>query len=181
MVYDAGIARVRQVKTPNIATRRTIAGLLARSAGAELALHQNIEAGRRIDASMQLLGQTGDYPAPKVELAGEAYFALEARADFEAASGSVGQAAATWNDLLARVNAANPDPQNILRDAVYISHVWDELAQVLRRSGEAKEARTWNAKRLKLWEHWERKLPNNRFVQHKSALAQEAAADHHLQ
>jgi Protein kinase domain/Tetratricopeptide repeat len=168
-IYDAGIARVRGVKNPNIATRRTEAVLLASSSWPAMALHRDGEAKRRIDAAGQLLRETGDYPAAKVELAGEAYFIRRALADFQAANGQNAAAAATWSDLLARVKAANPDTKNDLRDALYLSSAYGELARIVRLDGRAREAASWEAERHEIWRQWVAKAPNNIFIQHQFA------------
>lgn len=170
-IYDAAIARVRHVKNPNIATRRTQAALLASSSYPELALHHSAEAKRRIDAALDLLRQAGDYPAAKAEPGGEAYLALQALADFQSVSGEDTSAAATWNELLEKMKVANSDPEKDLHDAVYISHVWSALARIQRESGLALEAANREGQRRNLWEHWSDKLPNNPFIRKQLASA----------
>ena len=108
--------------------------------------------------------KTGDYPAAKIELASEADLALRALADYYAATGRPAKAADTYRVLLTRVNGLNPDPENDLSNAVYMSNAYAALARVLRQDRRAREATGWEAERRKLWVHWDTKLPNNSFV-----------------
>lgn len=163
-IYDAGIARIREVKNQNVATRRTLAVLLASSSSPALALHRTAEAKRRIDAAAQLLRETGDYPADKVELGSEADFSLRALADYQAAIGQPASAAATYRDLLAKLRASNPDPQNDLRDALYLSNAYGDLARILREDRQVREAAASAGERDAIWQRWNRKLPDNIFV-----------------
>ena len=170
-VYDDCIRSVREVRNQNIATRREAAKLLARSSYAVRALHREDNGKRRIDEAFDLLRKTGDYPAAKIELAGEADLALRALADYYAATGQPAKAAETYRDLLAKVNELNPDPQNDLRNAVYMSNGWEALARILRQDGRTAEATGWEAERRRLWEHWNNKLASNPFVQRELAAA----------
>ncbi len=121
--------------------------------------------------AFEILSKTGDYPAAKIELASEADLALRALADHYAAIGEPAKAADTYRDLLARVNKSNPDPQNDLRNAVYMSNAYEALARVLRQDRRTPEAANWEAERRKLWEHWNNKLAGNPFVQRQLASA----------
>ncbi len=170
-VYDACIRSVREAKNTNIATSREEARLLASSSYALRALHRESDAEQRVDEAFEILRKTGDYPAAKIELASEADVALRALADHYAATGQLAKAADGYRDLLAKVNELNPDPENDLRNAVYMSNAYEALARVLRQDRRPQEAIRWEAERRKLWEHWDSKLPSNPFVQRQLALA----------
>ncbi len=168
-VYDASIRGVHEARNTNVAIRREEAKLLASSSYALRALHRETNAKQRIDEAFEILSKTGDYPAAKIELASEADLALRALADHYAAIGEPVKAVDTYRDLLAKVNKSNPDPQNDLRNAVYMSNAYAGLARVLRQDRRAQEATSWEAERRKLWEHWDSKLANNPFVQRQLA------------
>lgn len=170
-VYDACIRGDQEAENTNIATRREEAGLLASSSYALSALHREIDAKQRIGQAFELLRQTGDYPAPKIELASEADLAVRALADHYAAAGDSAKAADTYLDLLRRVNESNPNAETDLRNAVYLSNAYAALARILRQDGRTPEATRWEAERRKLWEHWDSKLANNAFVQRQLAAA----------
>ena len=104
-------------------------------------------------------------------MASEADLALRALADHYAATGQPAKAADTYRDLLAGVKESNPDPENDLRNAVYMSNAYAALARVLRQDRRAREASEWESKRRQLWEHWDSKLASNPFVQRQLASA----------
>ena len=135
------------------------------------ALHRETNAKQRIDEAFEILSKTSDYPATKIELAGEADLALRALAGHYAAIGEPAKAANTYRDLLAKVNESNPDPENDLRNAVYMSNAYEALARILRQDHRTQEATNWEAQRRKLWEHWNSKLASNPFVQRQLASA----------
>jgi tRNA A-37 threonylcarbamoyl transferase component Bud32/tetratricopeptide (TPR) repeat protein len=170
-VYDAGIRSVHEVRNRNVAILREQAELLASSSYALRALHRETNAKQRIDEASELLRKTGDYPAAKIELASEADLALRALADHYAAIDEPAKAVNTYRDLLAKVNESNPDPEHDLRNAVYLSKVYEGLARVLRLGHRAGEATRWEMERRKLWEHWNATLANNPFVQRQLASA----------
>jgi tRNA A-37 threonylcarbamoyl transferase component Bud32 len=164
-VYDHGIGQLHQVSSMNTAMRRTEAALLARSAFALRLLHRDADAGRRLDTAIHLLRETGDYPAARIELDSEADLVLRAMADHYAATRRAPKAEETYQELLAKLNAAHPDPENDLRQALQMSNSWADLARILRASGETQQAAQWAHKRERLWQGWNRKLPGNAFVQ----------------
>jgi tRNA A-37 threonylcarbamoyl transferase component Bud32/tetratricopeptide (TPR) repeat protein len=170
-VYDASIQTVRGTRNTNAITRREEVRLLAGSSYALRALHRESDAKQRIDEAFEILRQTGDYPAAKIELASETDVALRARAECYAATGQAAQAADTYRDLLAKVNELHPDPDNDLGNAVYLSNAYAALARVLRQDRRTEEAARCETERRKLWEHWNRKLSGNPFVQRQLASA----------
>jgi serine/threonine protein kinase len=170
-VYDACIRSVHEARNTNAVSGQIEARLLASSSYALRALHRESDAQQRIDETFEVLRKTGDYPASKIELDSEADLALRALADHYAATGQPTKAADAYRDLLARVNQSNPDPENDLSHAVYLSNAYADLARVLRQDRRAQEAMSWEAERRKLWEHWDHKLARNAFVQRQLASA----------
>lgn len=176
-VYDACIRSMHDNKNSNEVTSREEVRLLAGSSYALRALHRENDGKQRIDEAFELLRKLGDYPAAKIELASEADLTMRALADYYAATGQPAKAADTYRDLLARVNELNPDPENDLRNAVYMSNAYAALARALRQEGRAQEsgrsqdAAKWEAERRELWEHWDSKLANNPFIQRQLAAA----------
>ena len=168
-IYDQGIHRIHGSKNANVATHRTEALLLTGSSYAARALRRENDAARRINDAFLLLRDGGDYPAAKIEPASEADLALRALADHYSAIGQPSQAVQTYQDLISKMKASNPDTQNDLRSVAYLSSAYAGLARVLRHSGRLQEAARWEAERLELWQHWDRKLPNNVFVRRQLA------------
>jgi hypothetical protein len=109
------------------------------------------------------------YPTEQIDLGSEADEALRARADFQAANGNVAAAIDTYGALLERVLAAKPKPESNLADAADLSRLYGALAVLDRRAGRADLAATFDARRLELWQRWDRKLPNNAFVRRQLA------------
>lgn len=169
-VYDAGIRDIRNAKSTNVASQRTEASLLTASSYALRALHRDGEAKRRLDEAFELLRKTGDYPAANIQLGSEADFALRALASHYAANRQPGAAADTLRELLSKAKASNRDPKEDLRNALYVSDIYSELARVQRQDRHAQEAAAWEAARNEIWQHWDRKLPKNAFVQRQLAL-----------
>ena len=168
-VYELGLTRTREIAN-NLDAQRDEAWLLADSAYALRSLHRDAEAAQRIENALQILDNIKDYPAARVELIDVSHAVLRALADHYAETGQFQKAAATYADLRVKVLATAPEPENDLRNAIYISY--DELAEagVLRRLGRAKEAEEIEARHRQLWQHWDQKLPNNSFVRRQLAL-----------
>jgi hypothetical protein len=89
---------------------------------------------------------------------------LRAQADAYAETGQIPKAITAYHELLDKLMAWKPDPQNDLRDATCISRTWTALAGLLRRAGHADEAGRLEAQRTELWNHWNGKLPNAQFL-----------------
>jgi len=167
--YDKGIARVLETRHANVATRRTRAGLLAGSSYALRSLHRVAEARSRIDSALQILRETGDYPADRIEPGSETELSLLALADQYAAAGQPTKAVETYQALLSRLKAWNPEPASALRSTTCLSSVYAGIARTLRMAGRLKEAAFYIAEHRSLWQVWDRKLPNNNFVQRQLA------------
>jgi serine/threonine protein kinase len=171
VVYDTAIRAVREIPNGNVAIQRMLASLDTASSYALRALHREGEAKQRIDEALELLKKTGDYPASTVALGSEADFAVRTLADHQAAKGHPGDAVQTYRDLLEKVKNSNRDPKEDLRNAVYLSNIYTAFAAALRQDGKAQEAGSWDAARRELWQSWERKLPNNPFIERQVAAA----------
>jgi hypothetical protein len=60
--------------------------------------------------------------------------------------------------------ASKPDPFGDLRETPKISRIYEALAVLYRRTGDAAAADAMNARRVELWRSWQQKLPQNAFV-----------------
>ncbi|HLK51473.1 MAG TPA: protein kinase [Bryobacteraceae bacterium] len=167
-LYDLGLRRMGEIPE-GARARRERAVLLAKSSYALRDLRRPEEARQRIDASIVLLTATGDYPARQVAIDSEAYTVMRALADDEAARGETVRGRETYQELLDKIIAGHPGPFDDLRDAPRLAAVYQNLAGLYRKSGDAERAATFDTKRLDLWQSWERKLPNNRFIQRQLA------------
>jgi len=99
----------------------------------------------------------------------EADNAARALADHCAATGELNRAIESYRDLRGRIMKSNPDLRNDLLNAARLSRLDGALAALLRRVGRMDEAGSLDQNRLELWRHWDRKLPNNPFVQRQIA------------
>jgi hypothetical protein len=115
------------------------------------------------------LRDTKDYPSEAVKPGSEADATLRALADHYAETGDPRKALEAYQDLRGRIMKSHPDPQNDLLNAAQISRLDRALAALLRRVGGTDEAVSLDQNRLELWRHWDRKLPNNPFVQRQIA------------
>jgi serine/threonine protein kinase/tetratricopeptide (TPR) repeat protein len=166
-VYDHALARIREAKS-NVSAQRDEAELLAASSYALRWTAQDQEAEQRIGRAFELLKQAGRYPADKVEPTSDTYDALRAQADHYAETGRASKAIESYQQLLDKLMAWNPDLQNDLRDATCLSRTWTALANLLRKAGRSEEANHLEAHRADLWNHWNGKLPNGHFLLNQS-------------
>ena len=162
-VYDHALMRIREAKT-SASTQRDEAELLAGSSYPVRWLGREKEAKQRIARALELLNQAGRYPADKIDPMGDNYHVLRAQADDYAQTGQTAKAVEAYRQLLDKLMAWNPDPQNDLRDATCLSRTWTALAGLLRHSGRKDQALQLEAQREKLWNHWQGKLPNAHFL-----------------
>lgn len=162
-VYDHARARLAEVKGNRKSSRDQI-WLLTGSSYALRRLHRADEAIRRIDAAFVILREFGEYPAAEVALGDLADAALRARADHYADTGDIAAAIATYQELLAKALASNPQPLSDLRHANALSRIYRDLGSLYRRANRVAEAMALDQKRLELWRFWDNKLPNNVFV-----------------
>jgi len=129
------------------------------------------EARRALDAAFDRLNQLKLYPAAQVAPGSEAEDALYALGDFEAGAGNLPRAIELYGQLIDRVMAAKPKPETNLADAADLSRLYTSLAPLQRRAGKTDLASALDARRLQLWEHWDRKLLNNPFVRRQLTAA----------
>ncbi len=138
--------------------------MLAGSSYAARWIHHEKDARDRIEAAFRLLNETKDYPAETIAAGSEADTAMRALADHYAETGRPRQALEIYQELFRKIMASNPDPQNDLLNAVYVSRVYASLAMLHRRVGRGDVAIPLESARLELWRQWNLKLPNNPFV-----------------
>jgi serine/threonine protein kinase len=162
-VYDLARGRLQEIKN-NTKARRDEVWVLAGASYALRRLHRPNEAKERIDAALAILQDLKDYPSDTVVLGSEADAAVRALADHYAGTGQTSQAVATYEMLLAKVRASDPKPETDLRHANGLSRIYQDLAALERRAGDASRAAMLDQQRLELWRYWDRKLPGNAFV-----------------
>ncbi len=168
-VYDQALARIREVK-PNVSAQIYAAELLAGSSYSARWTGQVKDGHQRIEQAFQLLRDAHQYPADAVEPMSAPDYALRAQADEDAETGQTPKAIAAYQELLAKLMAWKPDPQNDLRDATCMSRTWTALALLQRRNGQADDAERLEAQRAELWNHWNAKLPNAQFLLRQSLI-----------
>jgi serine/threonine-protein kinase len=162
-IYDHALSMIRVVPGDG-APRRLEAWILAASSYPARSLHRESEARNRIDAAVQLLRGTKDYPAAAIRPDSEADIVLVSLADHYADTGQPNKAIETYQDLVRKNLASNPDPQNDLVNAACLSRNYASLAGLLKRVGRKDEAGDLENRQTELWSNWNRKLPNNPFV-----------------
>jgi serine/threonine protein kinase len=163
-VYDVGIRRLGESRN-NLKTRRDRAVLMAKSAYALRRLRRGPEAQKRIEAAFAILKETKDYPADRITLDSEVYTALCAQeADDYAEQGEPRRALDIYEELLRKITVSKPDSLTDLRDATKLSNLYETLAALYRQTHDSAKSENLSARRLELWRHWDRKLPNNPFV-----------------
>jgi serine/threonine protein kinase len=162
-IYDHTLRHLAEV-TDNAMFRRFEVSALAGSSYSLRSLGRVGEARQRLDAAFERLRQLKLYPSQKVVPGSEAEDALRARAEYEAGSGDLTRAIGTYDELLRLTQAASSRPETSLSDVVDRSNLYRAKAALHRRAGQADAAAVLDARRRDLWQHWDRKLPNNTFV-----------------
>jgi tetratricopeptide (TPR) repeat protein len=162
-VYDVAIARLAEVRN-NVGARRDRALILANSSYALRRLGRQADGRKRVDEALAILQDTRDYPADRVSLDGPLFSVLQARADQDAAEGRGEGAVRQYTDLLAKVLVAKPDIEHDLRDAYSLSLLYRDFAHLQRDAGGPADADALDARRLALWQEWNRTHPDNPFV-----------------
>jgi len=162
-IYNNALARLSEI-TSNDSTRLNEAELLAASSYPLRHLGQGAEAKRRIDRAFDLLTQAHILPATKIEPMSAADHAMRALGDHYAETSDNAKAAEMYRQLLDKLAAWQPDPQNVIGDAVCFSRTWSALATIYRRSGKISEAQQYETLRADLWNNWQGKLPNAQFL-----------------
>jgi tetratricopeptide (TPR) repeat protein len=169
-VFDQALVRVGEVKN-NSKARRGEAELLADSSYPLRRLSRTAQAEQRIDKAFDLLRQTKDYPASSISMGDETETVMSAFGDHLADTGHAAQAAEVYRDLLDKLNAAHPDFANDLAAAADVSRLYAALGRVYLAIGDKEQALTVSVTRLKLWQTWDKKIPNNTFIQRELAAA----------
>ena len=162
-VYDHTRGHAAEIKN-NATLQRLEVNALAGSSYPLRHLGHPAEARQRLEAAFQLLSQLKLYPADKIEPGSETSNTLCALADHEAETGNGARAIEVYQELLDRVEASSPKQETILQEAVQLSRIYAAKAVLHRRAGQADLASALEARRIELWRHWERQLPNNAFV-----------------
>jgi hypothetical protein len=162
-IYDHILRHMAEIKN-NTSFRRFEVSALAGSSYPLRQLGRGVEARERLDAAFAILHQIKAYPAGKVKPGSEADVTLSALADYEASNGDIGRAIGGYEKLLGQIEAWQPAPETNLADAVDMSHLYAAIAALRRRAHQTDLASALETRRLELWRHWDRKLPNNAFV-----------------
>jgi serine/threonine protein kinase len=168
-VYDHTLVRIREVPS-SVATRRREASLLASSSYAARWTHGEKDARNRIDEAFGILHETKNYPVETIKPGCEADVAVRALADHYAETGEPNRAVEVYQELRGKLMASSPNTEYDLLDAVHLSRLDASLAALFRRAGRIHEAVTLERNRMELWQNWDRKLPNNPFVQRQLAV-----------
>jgi len=163
VVYDVAIARLAEVRN-NVGARRDRALVLANSSYALRRLGRQADGRRRLDEALAILQDTADFPADRVSLDSPLCSVLQARADQAAAEGTHAGAVRQYTDLLAKVMADRPDIEHDLRDTNSLSLLYRDFARLYRDAGGSADADALDARRLALWQRWNRTHPDNPFV-----------------
>jgi len=75
--------------------------------------------------------------------------------------------------LIKAIFAKSPEPALTLSDAVELSNIYRASARLHRRGGQLDQADGLQARRLELWQRWDKKMPNNPFVRLQLEAARE--------
>jgi serine/threonine-protein kinase len=163
LVYDHARRRIGEIKGNAVALRRE-AEVLAGSAYAARHLNRKADAHERIETALRLLRETKSYPADQISPGATADVVLRAQADHLADTGELPRAVQVYEELLGKLMASKPVPQNDLSHAASLSGIYDALIGLYRRTGLHEKAASQSGVRLALWQQWDRKLPGNPFV-----------------
>jgi tetratricopeptide (TPR) repeat protein/predicted Ser/Thr protein kinase len=172
-VYDKAILHLREIPN-NRRARSGEAGMLSGSSYALRRLGRVTEAKSRIDEAFRLLREIEEYPADAIDTDSEAEPALRALADYYYAARQPIRAAEVYQELLDKVLASKPDPENDLRQAAKLSRIYEALTVLHRRNGRPDRAADVFTLRRSLWQHWDRKLPNNSYIRRQLQAASAA-------
>ena len=164
MFYDLALRRLSEIRI-SVPTQRDQALGLASSSYALRSLGRAPEARQRIDMAFAILKNAGDYPADRYYLDSAAYTVICALADYEQATGNPRRAIRTYEQLLEKALPANGSPPPDFEDSPRLSRIYERLADLYRRTGDEPQAESMRARRVELWQRWEREFPGNAFIQ----------------
>jgi len=162
-VSDHVLRHLAEIKS-NATFRRFESQALVGSSYSLRRLGRSAEAHERLTAAFERLKQLKLYPADRITLGSEVDYALRGLADDEADNGHVSRAIFIYQDLLQRILAAKPKPEDSLADTARLSHLYSSSAALNQRAGKADVASALDTRRMALWQHWVRHLPDNPFV-----------------
>jgi tetratricopeptide (TPR) repeat protein len=162
-VYDHAIGHLGEIAN-NARARRDEASILAASSLAALRLGRFDEARARLDRSFERLAQLKEYPSASIELGSEADDAVRARAEYEAARGTLEAALATYSTLLTNIQAASPEPDTDLADATDLSRLYLSIAALEQRAGHADKAADFTGRAQAIWRGWAARHPGNAYI-----------------
>ena len=162
--YDHLLQHVSQIKN-NPQMRRYESRARARAVHPLLRLGRNDSARERLKMAFAGLSDLKLYPREDVALGSEADDAVRASAEIEAQSGNFVKAVDIDTALLAQIMASKPEPDEDLTDALDMSRLFGSLAAFSQAAHHSEEAAAFRQRQLQLWQHWDRKLPGNAFVQ----------------
>jgi serine/threonine-protein kinase len=161
--YDHTLRHMAEIRD-NVVMRRFEVDAMSGSTYALQRLGRPADARQRLDGAFERLNQLKLYPAEKVTSGSVTFKALRALADFESGRGNMPRAIEIYTKLFDQIVAAGSDPGNSLEDAVDVSNLHETVAELHRRNGRSDLAGAFSARRLELWQQWDRKLPGNPFV-----------------
>ena len=167
-IYDHTLADMDAVDGKFLRLRAVY--LLAGSSYALRRLGRPNDARQRLDRAFATLEALQLYPSNTIESGSEAIRAVAALADHEAATGNVGGALELYERLLDGLSRSTP-PETSLATAVDVSNIYESMERLQRISQRDPAASALNARRLELWRHWDRRLPENPFVRRQLAAA----------
>jgi tetratricopeptide (TPR) repeat protein len=162
-VYDHVLHHLGEIAN-NARFRRDEARALSASTYPLRRLGRGAEARRRLDVASARLRVLKMDAAKGVELGSEVHDVLLALADHQAATGDLRGAVETGERLLRGIEAAQPEAESRLGEAAEMSELFVSLASIQRRGAQAEAAAALDARRLRLWQHWDRRLARNPFV-----------------
>jgi serine/threonine protein kinase len=162
--YDLALRRLGEIRI-SVPSQRNQALGLASSSYPLRSLGRTPEARQRIDKAFAILKNTGDYPADRCYLDSAVYTVICALADDEQATGDSRRAIQTYEQLLDKVRPANGSPPPDFEDSPRLSRIYERLADLYRRTGDEPQAESMRARRVELWQRWEREFPGNAFIQ----------------
>jgi tetratricopeptide (TPR) repeat protein len=168
-VYDHALQHMAEIRSPVL--QRIESWLFRDSSYALRSLGRPAEARQRLERALAVLKDLRLYPADKLTVDDDVDNTLQALADQEAETGDVARAIEIDQELLDGLAAGGIKPETKLAEAMDLSNIYGSIAALYRRSGRTDLASAFEKRRLDLWRHWARELPNNPFVRRQIAAA----------
>ena len=174
-LYDHLLGHLAEI-TDNPRFRRDEIRTLVSSTYPLRRLGRNAEANRRLADAFARLRDQKLYSEERVEPGSEAADALRALAAQAIENGDLQRAIEIQETLLSQIAAGGARPEEDLADAFECSRLWAAVAELRRRTARPDLAASLEARRVALWQVWERELPSSVFVQGQLALARAGGA-----